>query len=72
MKTIQETVEIIIKRTPFIEEAMQEKLINVSSLAGIIEPEVSQLLGKEVKTGAIMMAISHTTCENFTNQKAFS
>jgi len=50
MKTIQETVEIIIKRTPFIEEAMQEKLINVSSLARIIEPEVSQLLGKEVKT----------------------
>jgi len=58
MKTIQETVEIIIKRTPFIEEAMQEKLINVSSLARIIEPEVSQLLGKEVKTGAIMMAIN--------------
>lgn len=58
MKTIQETVETIINRTPFIEEAMQEKLINVSSLARIIEPEVSKLLGKEVKTGAIMMAIN--------------
>ncbi len=58
MKTIQETVESIIHKTPFIEEAMQEKLINVSSLARIIKPEVEQLLGKEVKDGAIMMAIN--------------
>lgn len=58
MKTIQETVETIIQRTPFIEEAMQDKLINVSSLARIIQPEVEQALGKEVKTGAIMMSIN--------------
>ena len=57
MKTIQETVETIIQQTPFIEEAMQEKLINVSSLARIIQPEVEEALGKEVKTGAIMMSI---------------
>ncbi len=58
MKTIQETVETIIKRTPFIEEAMLDKLINVSSLARIIQPEVEESLGKEVKTGAIMMSIN--------------
>ncbi len=58
MKTIQETVETIIKRTPFIEEAMQDKLINVSSLARLIQPEVEQLLGKPVKTGAVMMSIN--------------
>ena len=58
MKTIQETVETIIKRTPFIEEAMQDKLINVSSLARLIQPEVEQILGKEVKTGAVMMSIN--------------
>ena len=58
MKTIQETVETIIQQTPFIEEAMQEKLINVSSLARIIQPEVEEALGKEVKTGAIMMSIN--------------
>jgi hypothetical protein len=58
MKTIQETVEAIIKRTPFIEEAMQDKLINVSSLARLIQPEVEQILGKEVKTGAVMMSIN--------------
>lgn len=58
MKTIQETVEAIIKRTPFIEEAMQDKLINVSSLARLIQPEVEKMLGKSVKTGAIMMSIN--------------
>lgn len=58
MKTIQETVELIIQRTPFVEEAMQDKLINVSSLARLIQPEVESALGKEVKTGAIMMSIN--------------
>lgn len=58
MRTVQETVETIIKRTPFIEEAMQDKLINVSSLARLIQPEVEKTLGKEVKTGAIMMAVN--------------
>ena len=58
MKTVQETVETIIKRTPFIEEAMQDKLINVSSLARLIQKEVEDSLGKPVKTGAIMMAVN--------------
>ena len=58
MKTIQETVETIIKRTPFIEEAMQDKLINVSSLARLIQEDVELALGKSVKTGAIMMSIN--------------
>ena len=46
------------KKTPFIEEALNEKLINVSSLARIILPEVSKALKKEVKVGAVMMAIN--------------
>lgn len=58
MKTIQEAVEITIRKTPFIEEALNEKLINVSSLARVILPEVSQLLKKDVKVGAVMMAIN--------------
>ena len=37
---------------------MNEKLINVSSLARVILPEVSRLLNKEVKEGAVMMAIN--------------
>ena len=58
MKTIQEAVESIIRKTPFIEEALNEKLINVSSLARIILPEVDKMLKKQVKVGAVMMAIN--------------
>ncbi len=64
MKTIQEAVEITIRKTPFIEEALNEKLINVSSLARDILPEVSKLLKKEVKVGAVMMAINRLSPVN--------
>lgn len=58
MKTIQEAVESTIKKTPFIEEALNEKLINVSSLAREILPDIIKLLRKDVKVGAVMMAIN--------------
>ena len=58
MKTIQESVESIIRKTPFIEEALNEKLINLSSLARIILPRVDKMLKKQVKVGAVMMAIN--------------
>ncbi|WP_233883185.1 hypothetical protein [Tenacibaculum piscium] len=64
MKTIQEAVEITIRKTPFIEEALHEKLINVSSLAREILPEVSKLLKKEIKVGAVMMAINRLSPAN--------
>jgi hypothetical protein len=64
MKTIQEAVENTIRKTPFIEEALNEKLINVSSLARVILPEVSGLLKKEIKIGAVMMAINRLSPAN--------
>lgn len=64
MKTIQEAVESTIRKTPFMEEALYEKLINVSSLARVILPEVSKLLKKEVKPGAVMMAINRLSPAN--------
>ncbi len=64
MKTIQEAVEITIRKTPFIEEALNEKLINVSSLAREILPDVSKLLKKEIKVGAVMMAINRLSPVN--------
>ncbi len=76
MRTIQETVEIIVGRTPFIEEAMHEKLINISSLARVIKPEVEEILGKKVKSGAIMMSINRLSPVNVLrirkNIKSFS
>lgn len=64
MKTIQEAVEATIRKTPFIEEALHEKLINVSSLARMILPEVSKLLRKDVKAGAVMMAVNRLSPAN--------
>ena len=64
MKTIQEAVEITIRKTPFIEEALNEKLINVSSLARVVLREVSKLLKKDVKVGAVMMAINRLSPAN--------
>ena len=64
MKTIQEAVENTIRKTPFIEEVLNEKLINVSSLARIIMPEVSKILKKDVKIGAVMMAINRLSPAN--------
>ena len=64
MKTIQQAVGSIINKTPFIEEALYDKLINVSALARIIQPEVEQILRKEVKSGAIMMAINRISPSN--------
>ncbi len=58
MKTIQEAVEQIIRKTPYLEEALNDKLINVSSLAREIQSEVERILAKPVKSGAIMMAIN--------------
>jgi hypothetical protein len=64
VKTIQEAVESTIRKTPFLEEALNEKLINVSSLARVILPEVSTLLKKQVKAGAVMMAINRLSPAN--------
>jgi hypothetical protein len=76
MKTIQEVVEEIISQTPFIEEALHDKLINVSSLARDIQKEVESRLGKSVKTGAVMMAINRISPANLLrirkNIKSFS
>ena len=64
MKTIQQAVTTIINKTPFIEEALYDKLINVSALARVIQPQVEEILKKEVKSGAIMMAINRISPSN--------
>jgi len=64
MQTIQKSVENIIRKTPFLEEAIHDKLINVSSLARTIQKEVEKDLGKGVKSGAIMMAINRLSPSN--------
>lgn len=57
MVTISEAVNEIVSRKPFLEEALASGLINLSSLAREIQPEVSDKLNKEAKLGAIIMAL---------------
>lgn len=56
--TIAKAVEDIINQSPFLEEALSENLINISSLARKIKPDVEALTMKSVQESAIIMAIS--------------
>ena len=57
MITIPQIVEKIILKRPFLEELLCSGLINLSSLARQIQPEIETALRKDVKSGAIVMAL---------------
>ncbi|MBE6341408.1 MAG: aspartate kinase [Bacteroidales bacterium] len=57
MLTISQAVEKIIKVKPFVIESLSEGLLNISSLARSILPDVARLTGRDVKQGAIVMAL---------------
>jgi hypothetical protein len=61
LKTIGECVHELTAGIPFIEEGLEEGLINISALARKLQPEVSRMLGKTVQQGAIVMAIQRRT-----------
>jgi hypothetical protein len=55
---IAQAVDAYISKSPFLEEALSDNLINISSLARQMQPDVEKSLGKSVQTGAIVMAIN--------------
>jgi aspartokinase len=57
MQSLGKITEELINRSPFLREAMSENLINISSLARKLRPEIEKNLKKEVNEGAIVMAI---------------
>ena len=57
MRTIAQIVESIIKQKPFLVESMIDGLVNISSLARQIQPDIERELHKEVQTGAVVMAL---------------
>lgn len=63
MQTISECVNRIIYRKPFVSEALQKGIINISSLARTIKPEIEDILKKEVQDGAVIMAIQRYSQE---------
>jgi hypothetical protein len=58
MKTISEITVQLIQQSPFLEEALQEGLINVSSLARKLQKDIESESMKKVNIGAITMAIN--------------
>lgn len=57
MITVPQATEKIIKRSRYLTEAMMKDLINFSSLARYIQPEVEEIVMKDVTRASIIMAI---------------
>lgn len=69
MVKIAEIVEELVRRSPFLMESLEEGLINVSALARKLQPEVESMLGKSIKTGAIVMAVNRMPAGKLTYEK---
>ncbi|MBU2526738.1 MAG: aspartate kinase [Bacteroidetes bacterium] len=63
MKTISSVVEQYIKNKPFLLSALSQGIINLTSLSRNILPELEEELGKEVKQGAVVMALKRLSGE---------
>ena len=57
MKTISAVVENYIKKKPFLQSALSQGIINLTSLSRIVKPEIEEELGKDIRNGAIVMAL---------------
>ena len=57
MKTIAAVVEQYIKTKPYLSTAMTQGIINLTSLARQIQPEIEETLKKPARSGAIVMAL---------------
>ncbi|WP_142784277.1 hypothetical protein [Changchengzhania lutea] len=57
MRTVSNCVEDILITQPYLEEALSRHIINFSALAIELTEPISKMLKKEVKPGAIMMAL---------------
>ena len=61
MATIQSAVKEIISNSPFLLENIEDGIINLSSLARKIRPEVMERTKRDVQDGAITMALKRIT-----------
>ena len=70
MVTVPEVVEEIIRRSPFLEEGLSQGIVNLSSLARQIQPEIRQRLFKDIQEGAIVMALKRYSQDSKTKKTA--
>lgn len=57
MVTVPEATEKIIKRSRYLSEAMSKDIINLSSLARYIKPELEEMLVKNISQSSVIMAL---------------
>lgn len=57
MVTVPEAAETIVSRSRYLSEAISKNLINLSSLARYIRPEIEEMLLKKVSEASILMAL---------------
>lgn len=58
MITVAQAVETVIKVKPFLAEALSDGIVNISSVARKIQPQIEKLVQKPTKEGAIVMALN--------------
>ncbi len=58
MRTIAEALSGIIRRSPYLEEALGLGLLNHSALARYLKPDVEREVMKKVKDGALIVALN--------------
>ncbi|MBN2167188.1 MAG: hypothetical protein JW717_12985 [Marinilabiliaceae bacterium] len=58
MITVSQAVESVIKVKPFLAESLSEGIVNISSVARKIHPQIEQIVKKNIKEGAIVMALN--------------
>ncbi len=63
MKTISSVVEHYIKSKPFLLSSLSQGIINLTSLARVMLPEIEQHLGKDIKQGAVVMSLKRLSEE---------
>ena len=57
MLTVSQKVDELINYSPYLKEALSDRLINLSSLARKLKPQIEKSLMKDVTEGAILVAL---------------
>ena len=61
MKTISSTVTEYIKTKPYLASALSDRIINLTSLARKIHPDIEALMRKPINKGAIIMSLKRVS-----------
>jgi aspartokinase len=75
MITVPTATKTIIQRSRYLSEALSKNLINYSSLARYIKPELETMLGKEISNASVLMAIQRVSKDfkpKYSSEKIFN